>query len=217
MSERHFRWKDVGQIPTRGNANLTPKRDFPSKFAPTRDRSMSSDKLFNNSRSRMHSSVEMMALNQSREESFRERHEPRNGSIKKEEKELGEKRTTLIKFPTLELNNQQSNMTTGSFNIIQQSNLIVTELKKEFWAFKQNVLRELERQKELVQKFMKEIVLTMEVEIEKMGKRTHIEQNDSKSVEAAVDNPIKSLEQWKNELKNIKLSSPSDPKSKQIQ
>lgn len=42
---------------------------LPTKFVPSiKDRSESVDKMFNNSRSRMHSSLELTALNQTMEE-----------------------------------------------------------------------------------------------------------------------------------------------------
>lgn len=50
------KWKDIK--PTeRLNRILASKKTLPSKFAPPRDRSESVDKLFNNSRSRLHSSL----------------------------------------------------------------------------------------------------------------------------------------------------------------
>ena len=67
---------------------------------------------------------------------------------------------------------------------------MVAELKKEFWAFKQNVLRELDRQKELIQRFMKEIVLTMELECDKMGRNARM---DCAEMEESVGNKVKSL------------------------
>lgn len=73
MSEKHYKWRDIGKSPQRLNGFLTPSKDLPTKFAPKRDRSESVDKLFNTSRSRLHSSVEMQALNHTREESFREK------------------------------------------------------------------------------------------------------------------------------------------------
>jgi hypothetical protein len=73
MSEKHYKWKDIGKPPQRLNAFLTPSKEIPAKFAPNRDRSQSVDKLFNTSRSRLHSSVEMQALNHTREDSFREK------------------------------------------------------------------------------------------------------------------------------------------------
>lgn len=83
MSERHFKWRDISRGPQRLNNILAPRRELPVKFAPTKDRSLSVDKLFNNSRSRIHSSVEMLALNQTREESNKEKHELREDSKKK--------------------------------------------------------------------------------------------------------------------------------------
>ena len=39
MSEKHYKWRDIGKPPQRLNAFLTPGKDLPSKFAPSRDRS----------------------------------------------------------------------------------------------------------------------------------------------------------------------------------
>jgi len=47
---------------------LSAKKELPTRFAPNKDRSESVDKLFNNSRSRLHDSMEMAALNNTREE-----------------------------------------------------------------------------------------------------------------------------------------------------
>ena len=44
----------------------------------------------------------------------------------------------------------------------------LNEIRKEYNAFKQNVLRELDRQREMVEKFIKEIVLTVDFELEKL-------------------------------------------------
>ena len=85
MSERHYKWKDINTTPQRLNNILAPRRELPTKFAPAKDRSLSVDKLFNNSRSRMHSSVEMQALNQTREESNKEKTDQKEESKKKEE------------------------------------------------------------------------------------------------------------------------------------
>lgn len=46
------------------------------------------------------------------------------------------------------------------------SSQLIADLKKEYLAFKKNILKELDRQREMVQKMVKEIVLTMEVEME---------------------------------------------------
>ena len=67
MSERHYRWKDIRKTPDRLNAFLQPKKEVPAKFAPSKDRSHSVDVLFENSRSRLHTSAEMQALNISRD------------------------------------------------------------------------------------------------------------------------------------------------------
>jgi hypothetical protein len=84
MSDRHSKWRDIGKPPQRLNAFLTPGKELPTKFAPNRDRSQSVDKLFNNSRSRLHSSAEMHALNHTREESIKDRVEVREESRRKE-------------------------------------------------------------------------------------------------------------------------------------
>lgn len=128
---------------------------------------------------------------------------------------MSEKKLTLSKFPTMELGNRISTLTGGETNqIFHQSNVMVAELKKEFWAFKQNVLRELDRQKELIQRFMKEIVLTMELECDKMGKSERME---CVSLEESVGNKVKSLEQWKGELKNVQLASTTDQASFKVE
>ena len=124
MSERHYKWRDIGKPPQRLNAFLTPAKQLPTKFAPSRDRSQSVDKLFNNSRSRLHSSAEMHALNHTREESVKERAEVREDSRKKDEAD--EKKTSLNKFPTLSLMMQQSSINADK----QHSGLVVAELKK---------------------------------------------------------------------------------------
>lgn len=67
MSARLSRWKEVKSTGDKLNKTLDIKiPDIPSKFAPKRDRSESVDKLFNDSRSRAHSSVELSVLNKSR-------------------------------------------------------------------------------------------------------------------------------------------------------
>jgi hypothetical protein len=43
----------------------------------------------------------------------------------------------------------------------------LAELRKEYLAFKTNILVELERQREMIQKIAKEIILTVEFEFEK--------------------------------------------------
>jgi hypothetical protein len=61
------KWKEVNSTSERLNRMLSSKpTDLPTKFAPKRDRSESVDKLFNNSRSRVHSSFELTALNKTR-------------------------------------------------------------------------------------------------------------------------------------------------------
>lgn len=59
---------------------------------------------------------------------------------------LGERRSTQILEPSQYLPARPS--------------LLIAEIKKEYLSFKKNVLAELERQREMVQKMLKEIVLT---------------------------------------------------------
>ena len=67
MSGKISKWKEVNSTSERLNRMLSSKpSDLPTRFAPKRDRSESSDKLFNNSRSRIHSSFELTALNKTR-------------------------------------------------------------------------------------------------------------------------------------------------------
>ena len=54
---------------------------------------------------------------------------------------------------------------------------------------------------------MKEIVLTMELECDKMGRSARME---CASLEESVGNKVKSLEQWKGELKNVQMASTGD-------
>ncbi len=67
MSEKYYKWKEVSKAGKRINSIMGAKRELPSKFDPTKDRSASVDKLFNSSRERLSSSMEMEALNQSQE------------------------------------------------------------------------------------------------------------------------------------------------------
>jgi len=67
MSGRLSKWKEVKSTGDKLNKTLDIKiPDIPTRFAPKRDRSESVDKLFNNSRSRVHSSLELSALNKTR-------------------------------------------------------------------------------------------------------------------------------------------------------
>jgi len=59
MSEKYYKWKEVSKGGQRLNSIMGAKRELPSKFDPTRDRSASVDKLFNSSRERLSSSMEM--------------------------------------------------------------------------------------------------------------------------------------------------------------
>lgn len=68
MSEKHQKWKDVGRPSHLLEKTLFQRRELPVKFAPaSKDRSKSVDALFNSSRSRINSSTDMIALNQSKE------------------------------------------------------------------------------------------------------------------------------------------------------
>ena len=79
--------------------------------------------------------MEIHGLNHTREESLKEKAEVREISPKREE--VDEKRTSINKLPTISHIMHQS-----SFNADKQpSGFVVAELKKEFWVFKQNVLR----------------------------------------------------------------------------
>ncbi len=63
-------------------------------------------------------------------------------------------------------------------------------------------------------KFVKEIVLTMEVEMEKIGKLMGQDRVEIKSAPPAIDNlQAKSLEDWKASITNIRLActTPSFP------
>ena len=79
--------------------------------------------------------MEIHALNHTREESLKDKAEVREISPKREE--VDEKRSSINRFPTI-----SQIMIQSSFNADKQpSGFVVAELKKEFWAFKQNVLR----------------------------------------------------------------------------
>jgi hypothetical protein len=63
-----------------------------------------------------------------------------------------------------------------------------------------------------VLKFVKEIVLTMEVEMEKLAKRQENDRIELKSAQSTTDNaPAKSLEDWKASLTNIRLAVSANP------
>lgn len=53
---------------------------------------------------------------------------------------------------------------------VGKSNQMITDIKKEFMAFKQNVLQQLERQKKMVNELVQNIVLTLEFELGKLGR-----------------------------------------------
>ena len=58
MSGKISKWKEAKSTGDRLNKILSNKpTEIPCKFAPKRDRSESVDKLFNSSRSRLHSSM----------------------------------------------------------------------------------------------------------------------------------------------------------------
>lgn len=115
MSEKHYRWKDIQKPTQRLNAFLTPNKELPAKFAPSRDRSLSVDKLFNLSRSRLHSSTDIIPLNQTHEDSFRGREDSRRKEVEEKieeaKKETDDKKASITRFPTLSLVMQQSSLT----------------------------------------------------------------------------------------------------------
>lgn len=62
------KWKEIKSRGDKLNKILTNiPTDLPFKFAPKRDRSDSVDQLFNTSRSRPHSSLELSKLNKTQE------------------------------------------------------------------------------------------------------------------------------------------------------
>jgi hypothetical protein len=205
MSDRQFKWREVGKTATRLNSMLAAKKELPSRFAPSRDRSDSVDKLFNNSRSRLHSSMDIAVLNSSREDSP---HPLQHPPDKREEST--ERKTSVLKtntLPTLLLGERQSTLLQESPSLLRSSQL-VADIKKEFWAFRQNVLQELERQKEMVQRLLKEIVLTLEVELERLGRLS----DDHRSPPAVQP---RTIVEWKNTLTLTASTPPSrSPPSK---
>lgn len=200
MSDRQFKWREVGKTAPRLNSMLANKKELPSRFAPSRDRSDSVDKLFNNSRSRLHSSMETGALNSSREDSPHPLQHPTDKREDSTERKTSVLKTSLLKtntLPTLFLGERQSTQLQDSPSILRSCQL-VADIKKEFWAFRQNVLQELERQKEMVQRLLKEIVLTLEVELDRLRGPPHDH--------APPATQPRTIEEWK---QTIALSLPS--------
>ena len=81
--------------------------------------------------------------------------------------------------------------------------------------FKQNVLQELQRQKQIIDQLVKEVILTFQYELSKLGKGASQNPSSIKSCQSTVDYPeVKTLQSWKETLKGINLGPP--PKSSSV-
>lgn len=193
MSNRTFKWKETGKTAQRLNRILrTDGFRLPNKFAPSsKDRSESVDKVFNNSRSRLHSSLQITALNRTQQnQSMQLDKVSKVESKERRDEQMQKKNSTFLSVlpHSTTRNPTVINPTRGS------SSQLIADLKKEYLAFKKNILKELDRQREMVQKLVKEIVLTMEVEMESIKQAYSAIKVSNTAVQSQPKDSIKSIE-----------------------
>ncbi len=76
-----------------------------------------------------------------------------------------------------------------------RSSQLVADLRKQYLSFKKNILQELERQRELIEKAIKEILFTVEVEFLKMNRDIDTKQVSERIVDSSKSSEVaKSLE-----------------------
>lgn len=127
---------------------------------------MEVSKMFNISQSRLHASME--AMGKSRMESSIDKSRNRPVPLPKtpiQDKKIINQNKLMASTSPMKLMTQTKGVTADKQNHTHKGSGVsphkLNEIKKEYLAFKQNVLRELDRQREMVEKFVKEIVLTV--------------------------------------------------------
>ena len=190
-------------------------KDLPEHFGPMKIRSESAtNQNLNLERSQVYSnSIERSVLNITREDDSVEKNkkQTKGGKIRfQQDVEIETLKREVKRLSTLTMQPKQSSLTSDSMKKM-------AEIKKQFVSFKQNVIQELERQKNLVAKMINDILLCLQFELGRIGKPS--DPSDTQSLKffdvKRDDKNIGNFQQLKKSLNN-QVSEKSQNNSKGI-